>query len=310
VGEGQGDYNQDGEFVGKGQGDYTVVLAATDSLVATTAVQADLNWRQGFQFLGADRWYGAWSSLALVSVESRSTTEDFGGLLALDPAVLFDPATTVLGDLNYTHELTFLQNVRTFDLRGKFDFRQTLDRQFADHPEDRINRNWQATANLNLTRKSAVNLRWSRRDERRHTQEGFASARGSFVTLTRRYETGYTYNHTTNLRLSLQGEFITRNDEVSGVSQEEFALRPNLRSRFRRTWTLQAELRISDVKSEEPPGSLRPWFFAFPGRNVESSLRLAWDPTEFLAVSASWFTRKKTEGRWQHDVRLETTARF
>ena len=112
------------------------------------------------------------------------------------------------------------------------------------------------------------------------------------------------------MRLGLQGEFITRNDEVSGVSQEELALRPNVRSRFRRTWTLQAELRISDVKSEEPPGSLRPWFFSFPGRNVESSLRLAWDPTEFLAVSASWFTRKKSEGRWQHDIRLETPARF
>lgn len=310
VGEGQGDYNQDGEFVGKGQGDYTVVLAATDKLIATTAVQADLNWRQGFQFLGAERWYGAWSSLALVSVGSRSTTDDFGGLLGLDPSVLFDPATTILGDLSYTHELTFLQNVRTFDLRGKFDFRQTLDRQFADHPEDRINRNWQVTANLNLSRRSSVNLRWARKDERRLTEEGVASARGSFVTLTRRYETGYSYNPTTNLRLGLQGEFITRSDEVSGVSQQEYALRPNVRSRFRRSWTLQAELRVSDVKSEEPPGSLRPWFFSFPGRNVESSLRLAWDPTEFLAVSASWFTRKKTDGRWQHDVRLETTARF
>ncbi|MEN8006431.1 MAG: hypothetical protein ABFS42_05415 [Candidatus Krumholzibacteriota bacterium] len=310
VGEGQGDYNQDGEFVGKGQGAYTVILAATDSLVATTSVRADLNWRQGFRFLGADRWYGAWSSLVLASVEGRSTTEDIGGLLALDPKVLFDPSTTVLGDLIYTHELTFLQNVRTLDVRGKFDFRQALDRQFADHPEDRINRTWQANANLNLSRRSAVTMLWGRQDERRYSQEGSASARGSFVVLTRRYELGYNYTPTTNLRLGLQGEFLTRNDEVSGVSQEELALRPTVRSRFRRSWTLLGEVRISDVKSDEPPGAVRPWFFSFPGRNVESSLRLAWDPTEFLAVSASWFTRKKTEGRWQHDVRLETTARF
>ncbi len=310
VGEGLGDYNQDGEYIGKGQGDYAVVFAASDSLVATTAVQADLNWRQGFQFLGADRWYGAWSSLALVSVQSRSTTEDVGGLLALDPAVLFDPATTVLGDLNYTQELSFLQNVRTVDLRGKFDFRQSLDRQFADHPEDRINRSWQASVNLNLSRKSALNLRWNRRDERRHSQEAAVSARSSFVVLTRGYELGYNYNPTTNLRLGLQGEFITRDDDVSGVGQQEFALRPNVRSRFHRTWTVQGEVRVSDVQSDEPTGSVRPWFFSFPGRNVESSLRLAWDPNEFLAVSVSWFSRKKTEGRWQHDVRLETTARF
>jgi hypothetical protein len=310
VGEGLGDYNQDGEFVGKGQGDYTVVLAATDSLVSTTSVRADLNWRQGFQFLGAKRWYGAWTSLSLVSVESRSTTDDIEGLLLLDPSVLFDSATTVLGDLIYTQELTFLQHVRTVDLRGKFDYRQALDRQFADHPEDRINRHVQATANVNVSRRTAVNLRWARQDERRASQEGSISARGSFSVLTRRYELGYNYNHTTNLRLGLQGEAINRADEISGVNQDEIALRPNVRSRFRRSWTLQGEVRISDVKSDEPPGSVRPWFFSFPGRNVESSLRLAWDPTEFLAVSATWFTRKKTEGRWQHDVRLETTARF
>jgi hypothetical protein len=310
VGEGLGDYNEEGEYLGPGQGDYDLVLAPTDSLVATTAVEADLHWRQGFKFLGADRWYGAWSSLALVNVESRSTTQDVGRLLALDPDVLFDRSTVVLGDLNYSQELTFLQHLRTVDLRGKFDFRQTVDRQFAEHPEDRISRGYQANGNLNISRRSSIKLRWQRQDDRRYTEEASASARRSYVVLTRRYELGYNFTPNTDLRLGLQGEYITRGDAVSGVDQQEYALKPAARSRFRRTWTLQAELRLSEVKSEDPPGSIRPWFFSFPGRNVESSLRLAWDPTEFLAVSASWFTRKKGEGRWQHDVRLETTARF
>jgi hypothetical protein len=310
VGEGLGDYNEDGDYLGPGQGDHTLALAATDSLVATTAVEADLNWRQGFKFLGADRWYGAWTSLALVNVESRSTTEDIGGLLTLDPAVLFDRATVVLGDLRYSHELTFLQHLRTVDLRGKFDFRQTFDRQFVDNPEDRLSRGFQANGNLNLSRRSAVKLRWQRQDDRRTTAEAALSARRSYSVLTRRYELGYNFTPNTDLRLGLLGEYITRGDEVSGVDQKETAVKPTLRARFRRTWTLQTELRLSDVQSDEPAGSIRPWFFAFPGRNVESSVRLAWDPTEFLAVSASWFTRKKGEGRWQHDVRLETTARF
>jgi len=310
VGEGLGDYNQDGEFVGREQGAFTVILAASDSLIATTSVRADLNWRQGFQFLGADRWYGAWSSLALVSVESRSTAEDVGELLALKPDALFNPVSTVLGDLNYTQELTFLQHLRTIDLRGKFDFRQTMDRQFTDHPEDRISRNWQATGNINVSRRSAVSLVWQLLDESRASEEGTSSARSSFTVRTHRNELGYNYNPTTNLRLGLQGESIRRNDEVSLVSQRELALRPNVRSRFRRDWTLQAEVRVSDVKSEEPPGSIRPYFFSYPGTNIDSSLRLAWNPTEYLSVSASWFTRKKSEGRWQHDIRLETTARF
>jgi hypothetical protein len=55
---------------------------------------------------------------------------------------------------------------------------------------------------------------------------------------------------------------------------------------------------------------VRPWFYAYPGRNFDSTLRLAWDPTEYLSVGLNWFTRKQGERRWQQDVRLESTARF
>ena len=33
-------------------------------------------------------------------------------------------------------------------------------------------------------------------------------------------------------------------------------------------------LRLAEVKSEEPPGSVRPWFYSYPGRNFDSTLRL------------------------------------
>jgi hypothetical protein len=110
--------------------------------------------------------------------------------------------------------------------------------------------------------------------------------------------------------VGLQIEFITRNDEVSLVSQQEYALRPTARQRILRQWTIQADLRLADVTSDEPAGSQRPWFYSYPGRNTESTLRLAWDPSQYLSVSLSWFTRKQGDRRWQHDLRLESTARF
>jgi len=310
VGEGQGDFNEDGVFVGKEQGDYNLILAGTDSLVATTGVMADLNWRQGFNFLGDKKWYGAWSAMTLASLESRSTTDDVGGLLALDPAVIFDKETAVLGDLNFSEELVFLQHLRTIDLRTRFAFRETLDRQFADHPEDRTNRTWQLTGNINVSRRSSIKLRWQREDDRRYTTENSLSARTSLVLLARRYELGWNYNPNTNVRLGLQGEYITRDDQVSLVQQQEVALKPNGRARLRKAWTLQGDLRFASVKSDEPAGVLRPRLFPQPGTNIESSLRLAWEPSGFLSVSASWFSRKRGQRRWQHDVRLETTARF
>jgi hypothetical protein len=310
VGESQGDYNQDGDFVGRGQGDYNMVLVGTDSLVATTAVVADVNWRQGFDFLASERWYASWNALTLAAVEGRSTTDDIGGLLRLDPSVLFAEESTVLGDFTFSEELTFLQHIPTVDLRIKFDYRETMDRQYADHPEDRLNRGWQANSNINLSRRSSLRLRWSRLQENRFSTESATSARRSYQSLTRRYEAGWNLRPSSELRLGLQGEYITRDDAASRVSQQEYALNPTLRQRLRRQWTIQGSLRLAEVTSEEPAGSQRPWFYSYPGRNVDSSLRLSWEPSQYLSVSASWFARKQGDRRWQHDVRLESTARF
>ncbi|MFT5232485.1 MAG: hypothetical protein ACI9UQ_000507, partial [Candidatus Krumholzibacteriia bacterium] len=310
VGESQGDFNEDGEFVGESQGDYDVVLVATGTTLATTGVAADLNWRQGFKFLGETKWYGAWSAMTLASVEARNTGDNVRGLMALDPKVIFDKSTAVLGDLNFSEELVFLQHVRTVDLRAKFTFRETVDRQFAASPEDRTKRIWQLTGNVNVSRRSSVKLRWQRDDDRRYTGESDFSARRSLLVLIRRYELGWNYSPTTDLRFGLQGEYILRDDDISGVKQDEIALRPTSRARLKKAWTLQADLRFAKVNSDEPIGALRPFFFPQAGANIESSLRLAWDPSGFLSVAASWFTQKRGERRWQHDVRLETTARF
>jgi len=310
VGENQGDYNQEGIFVGSGRGDYNVILAGTDSLVATTAVIADLNWRQGFSFLGEGRWYSSWNALTLAGVEGRSTTDDISGLLGLDPAVLFADSTTVLGDFHFSEELAFLQHVKTVDLRTKFDYRETMDRQYADHPEDRLNRGWQVNGSLNVSRRSSLRLRWHRLAEIRTTTESAASPQNSYDSLTRGYDIGWNFRPVNDLKLGLQAEYIDRVDQVSGVEQREFALRPTMRQRIHRQWTIQGDLRLADVTSDEPAGSRRPWFYSHPGRNVESSLRVGWEPSRYFSVSANWFARKQGDRRWQHDFRLESTARF
>ena len=310
VGENQGDFSEDGTYLGPDQGDYNFIQVGTDSLVATTAVQADLHWRQKFAFLGKDRWYGAWSTLTIGSVSGRSTTDDISGLLRLDPAVIFDRQTTVLGDAKLSQEWTLLQHLKWIDFRGKFDFQQARDRQFATHPEDRINRSWQASCNLSVSARSSLRLRWQQQDERRYTSETSASVRRSFVALTRRYELGWNVRPKPDLRVGIQAEYLTRIDRISLVRQQEYALRPTSRQRIGRAWTLQVEVRLAEVVSEEPVGVVRPWFFPLPGRNVDSSLRLAWEPTRYLTVAGSWFARKQGDRRWQHDVRIESTARF
>lgn len=310
VGDGLGDYNENGDYMGPGLGDHDMVQAATDSMLATTSVVTDLHWRQGFGFLGKKKIYGAWSALTLASVEGRSTTDDVGGLLALNPSVIFDPDHTVMGDFNFSEELTFLQHIPTVDLRGKFDYRETMDRQFADHPEDRLNRGYQVNTTVNLGRRSSVRGKLLQRNESRHSTESAVSSRRSFDTLKREYELGFGYRPSADMRLNLTAGYITRVDHVSGVSQKEYALHPNARHKFLGNWTIQGDARVSEVSSDEPSGSLRPWFFPLPGRNVESSVRLSWEPSSLLDVGLSYFARKQGDRGWQHDVRLESTARF
>ena len=69
---------------------------------------------------------------------------------------------------------------------------------------------------------------------------------------------------------------------MSGVRQTERALRPSLRWRLAEAWSIQAELRVSDVQSDEPVGSRRPFFYPSPGTNVETTNRLSWEPSRYL----------------------------
>ncbi len=132
VGENQGNYNEAGDFVGIEQGAYNVVLAGTDSLVATTSVQADLSWRQNLWALG--------SSVTRLGMDSRSRTDDISGLLRLDPDVLFDPETVVLADFHLSEDLDLLRNVQSWDLRVAFSLDETRDRQYVASQEDRLRR--------------------------------------------------------------------------------------------------------------------------------------------------------------------------
>ena len=310
VGERQADYNEAGDFVGRNQGDFNVVLVGTDSLVATTAVITDLTWRQDFGFLGRDRPWGAWSTLTHLAVKGRSRTAEVGRLLALDPAVLFDVEDAVLGEVHLKQEVNLLRHLRWLDLRLRYDYDEARDRQYAAHPEDLLRRMYRGTATWSVSDRSSLRLRSDLADERRRTGEGSLGSRRSYEAITWQHEAEWALRPTPGNRLALAAEAIRRRDDVSGIRQREWALRPSVRYRLDERWSSQVELRWAEVESEEPAGAVRPFFFAFPGRNLEATARLGWEPSSELLVSLVYFGRRQGTREWQHDVRLESTARF
>jgi len=310
VGTLQGSYDENGNFVGIGRGDYDLVLAGTDSLVATTAVRTDFSWRQDFAFLGEKKVWGSWISQTRVGVEARSRTDDIKGLLLLQKDVIFSDEDAVLGRVDLTEEITFLRHLRSWDLRYRLDFIESLDRQFAQGREDRLKRQHTGTLTWNPTAKISLRLRGSHDDDRRDTDAEYNPTALGYHTLIQRGELEWSWRPFSGSRVALGLEYIEREDEVSTVQQQETALAPTVRWRLAEAWSLQGDLRLSSVDSETTSGDRAPFFFPPAGTNMESNARLSWDPNRYLTFALAWFGRKLGDLDWQHDLRLESTARF
>ncbi len=310
VGENQGRYDENGNFVGEGRGDYELILAGTDSLVATTAVASDVAWRQDFGFLGRDRIWGAWVSQTRAGVEARSTTDDVRSLLLLKPSAIFDPEHTVLGRVVLSQDVTLLRHVQTWDLRWRFDYLEAMDRQFAQGRADRLQRNHTITATWNPSPTVSLRARGNHDDDSRDTDAELNPTQLGYDSLIKRIELETSWRPVAGSRAALAVEYLTRDDAVSDVHQTEIALRPSVRWQLAETWSLQGEVRVSDVKSTEPTGVRRPFFYPSPGTNVEATSRLGWEPSRYLTFALAYFARKPGGRQWQHDLRLESTARF
>lgn len=310
VGERQGDYDQGGGFVGRNLGDFNVIYAGTDSLVATTEVTGDLTWRQGLAWLGGPAAAGRWSLLTQAAARGRSRAADVGPLLRLAPDALFDPAQTVLGEVTLRQELSALALARGTDLRLRFEYDEALDRQYVSHPEDRLRRLHQATTTHSLGERTSLQLRAQRQQERRATRAGGLGVDRGYRVDSWLGEAEGSWRPGAGNRVALAAEARERRDGVSGIRQREWGLRPSARLLLDRRWSLQLDLRWAQVASEGPVGAQRPYFFPYPGANREAGLRLAWEPSPQLSVSGVYFGRRQGERGWQHDVRVESTARF
>jgi hypothetical protein len=310
VGLRSGDYDGNGDFVGQSRGDYNVVTVGTDSLVATTEARADLIWRQDFARLGRDRLWGAWQSFTRLTVRGRSTTEEVGELLRFSRDALFDPATTVLGEFNLRQEVILLRHLKAWDLRLRQDFDEALDRQYAAHPENRLRRHSQGTLAFNPGPRTSWRVRLQRTDESRATRESSLGGNGSYASLTDRQELAWILRADGGTQVTLAVDHATRADAVSGIAQTEWGLQPQARARLADRWSLTTDLRWSDVAETAPPAAIRPFFYPYAGGNAETSVRLDWKPSQTLGVACSWFGRRLGERGWQHDLRLESTARF
>ncbi len=306
VGERQGDYDQEGNRLGRNLGDYNVIFTAGDSLVS--AIDVKLNSKFDAQWPSAPV-VGGLSFNGQFSVEERSQSDDLRGVLTLDPKILRNAETTIFGQQHTRADLTLLRSHRRTDLRLTFDETQMLDRRFSKGAETSYRRERVVRIDRDLSRGWSLRLDGGDRARERHGGQSTSLASNEYQVddLFAGVELGY--RPTARTRGKIEGRAQSRTDVFSGVSQRVWELSPGLTTDLLRgRWT--AEFRWAKVAERAGDPLLRPYFFERPGSNRRLSVVAQWAVGKVLSVTIRYQLRSEPQRKTLHDLSVETRARF
>lgn len=319
VGEGQGDYNEQGEPVGSGRGDYTVVFLNTLKTIPTRNVSANLRFSLkgpsgGRRGRGPVSWLTRNVSLRQsISIQEETTFSDALKVYLFFPSALQRNNSTLFGLISVIQDWSLLDSYSNWSLTFHYERTDEEDNRFGGVKEDRFLQQ----QNLKLRRSLSSSLSANaevRRELRRRGGEGLLAGTGSTYDVE-----GWTAAGGVGLRFSagstLDGtlEAGRRMDAESGAEE----LTASFISKF--VWRLTRNMNIFggydvtlfDVQEET---GIRPVFFATGGT------RHRWRLTPNLRVSKMISILGSYEGRSErtftgkrildHNFRLETRAIF
>jgi len=154
VGEGNGDYNAQGDLVGKGRGAFSVVFSPTTSTIPTSAV--NLNFRISWKHPGTRRgrfgagggtgvgprgvWAWVRSNVSLdqtITISEESTFDSAWRVYLMVPNALQRDNTTVYGATNIRQDWTFLDGYQSVSLTYRFQRKDEEDNRFEGIHENR-----------------------------------------------------------------------------------------------------------------------------------------------------------------------------
>jgi hypothetical protein len=305
VGEKQGDYDAEGNPVGKRQGDYNVVFLPSDSLVAATDVELITK----LDVTPPARVLGGLSSHTLFQVQERNTSGNVGDVLLLRPRVLRNAGTTIFGEQRLRQELVLLRSLRNAELGLIYDTSVRLDRRYANAPESSDHRLRNARLESEVAR--GWSLRLDAGDELRTRDTGIVGdplAQGYHV-LDRTAGLTTRYRPTPRARTSLELRATRRADDASALHQTVLEVVPGgTTDLLHGRWT--AELRLASVNEGGGNGQPRPYFFDRPGPSRRASLLAQWGGSGLITVSLRYQVRDEPQRPLRHDLAVETRARF
>jgi hypothetical protein len=318
VGSGQGDYNAEGEPVGKGKGDYTLVFSPTTETEPTHSVTLDwrLVWRWEKDADGADWWSWVKRNVSLdqtVRVGEDTSYEPAWKVYLMLPSALQRNGATLRGRTAIRQDWSLLNGVTGTSVTVRYRREDDEENRFEGISEERFSGEHALRVSHSLSRLFTGTAETARAVTRRGGN-GLAEGTGS------RYEvTSYSWLGGLGLRFSagssadLDATFTVQEDDESGARQNLLKLQPRFVWRVGQHLNVFGSYELTQVW-DRTDTAVRPVFFASAGDAHRWTLTPNLRVTDMITIVAAYQGRseKTFSGARvnEHELRLETRAFF
>lgn len=322
VGEGQGDYNAQGEPVGKGKGDYLLVFLPTTATVPTRAVDFTLrlSWRSASKSRPGSHGGGLWSWIATnvsldqtISVKEESTFDPAWKIYLLVPSALQRNNSTLFGITSLRQDWSFLNGYKSISLNLRYQREDEEENRFESIKEERFFEQYSLRVDRSISQRLTL-VAEGKRGVRRRGGEGIPTGTGSAYDVGKwsilggvglRFSAGSTAD------IDLEG--TTERDSESQAEQNSISFKPRFTWRIARSINLFARYELTRF-TEKSGVSVKPIFFSSAGNahrwSLSPNVRLSQRITLVAAYqgrSEKTFTGKQVV---DHDFKIETRAYF
>ncbi|MDH3198398.1 MAG: hypothetical protein OEO21_09180, partial [Candidatus Krumholzibacteria bacterium] len=318
VGEGNGDYNAQGDLVGKGKGAYTVVYSPTTTSIPIRRVGLNFRfvWRAPERARGGGVWAWIAENVALdqtIGVQEETSHEPAWELYLLVPSALQRDDATLFGSTKIRQDWSLLRSRRNLGLVFRYRREDTEDNRFQGVRENRFFGEHALRLSRSLSQRLTGTGEVSRAAERRDG-EGLPEATGAaydVAALTLLAGVGVRVGDGSTIDVDLKA--TSQEDATSGAAQTLLAFQPRVVWRVGERINVFASYDLTQTW-DRVTAPVRPVRFSDEGAahrwTVTPNMRLA----RVISIVAAYTGRSETTFGGarvtRHELRLETRAIF
>ncbi len=321
VGEGNGDFNAQGELVGKDKGAFTIVFSPTENIVPTIGVAVNLRfaWKpaEGGRGIGAAGLWG-WirKNVSLdwtFGVREQTTYDPAWKVFLLVPSALQRDGATLFGTSTIRQDWSLLEGVKNVALTLRYQRQDTEDNRFEGIRENRVFEELQLRLSRSLSEKYTATAELGRSVNRRDGP-GIPAATGSSYDIVGGWVLGglgvrFSPGSTVDVDVKVESQ----EDHESSAQQIVLSVRPRL------VWRVSGKVNVFasyeyNQTLDRGDALIKPIPFLHAGDShrwsVAPNIRLA----RVISIVATYQGRSETTFTGsrvtEHELRLETRALF